>query len=85
MLCFLSNKKLLYQLKDVLLMGMQKLAKIRIYFIRNVCNQIIFDGQQFMYNRSLKKLLNKFVVHIFTLHMVPFAFKLVNYWGTASL
>ena len=55
-------------------------TKINRPGITYVCTERIFDSRLSMYNKSfLKKVLYKFVIHIFTLLLAPFASKSVNY------
>ena len=76
---FLCNKN--YVTRDYSLISkLHCLAKTWIYLTPYVCNERIFDSWPFMYNKTfLKKILYKLVAHIFTLHLTPFASKLVNY------
>ena len=53
--------------KSIKICLLQKLAKTWIYLTPYVCTERIFDGRQFMHKIFLKKLLQKFAVHIFTL------------------
>ena len=71
----LFSKSLLHKT----LSNIQKLAKTWIYFTPYVCTDRIFDSRPFMNNKIfLKKLLWKFVAHIFMLLLAHFESKLVN-------
>ena len=49
-------------------------------FSSYICTERIFDRPPFMYNKVfLSKLIQNLVANIFTLLLVPFASKLVNY------
>ena len=55
-------------------------TKKHIYLTPYVCNEQIFDGLQFKFNKIfLNKKLLRFVAYQITLHLVPFASQSVNH------
>ena len=48
---FTASHTLLQMLKEYFFFHIQKFAKLRIFFTQCVCNEVIFNGLQFLCNR----------------------------------